>query len=472
MNWDYDRACAALDEVVDLEKTPLAAGMPPPTLERMAQLMAAVGSPQSRYQIIHITGTNGKTSVGQMAASVLGAAGFKVGLYSSPHLDRVNERMVRDGRPISDHEFARNVGAIIDQARHMANAPNYFELTTAAAFLWFAEAGVDIAVIEVGLLGRWDATNIADGDVAVVTSVGADHIDYAGSLENVAKEKAGIIKPGSTLVLGEVSNEFDSIFNEAPSAATLRQDKDYTGVTTKLVPAGRRADFRTPKGTYHDVMLSQHGGHQVGNAACALTAAEAISGHPFPDELVRRVLGSLLSPGRMEVIHQSPVCMLDGAHNPPAVAALARALQEEFALHKWIVIYGALSGHDYERSLEALIAAGGVAAVVTCEPRNPRAIPASDLAEAAARRGVPAQAEPAVRAAVARALRLASDGSSILVTGSFYHLADARRAVEDLTGRAPGLTILLCPGAGHASVAHTMSSQGQRTMSCRPVMSI
>jgi dihydrofolate synthase/folylpolyglutamate synthase len=428
VTWTYEAACAALAGTVDLEKQAITSEPPLPSLARMRELARRLGDPQRRFDVIHLTGTNGKTSTARITAALLGAAGLRVGLYTSPHLERTNERLVADGAPIDDEAFARCVGAAVDAAAPMAERPTFFELLTAAAFHWFAEHALDAAVVEVGLLGRWDATNIVDGRVAVITSVGADHLDYAGSLVGVAREKAGIVKPGARLVLGEVEDRFDEVFAATPASRVRREGRDFAMERAHPDPAGRRGDLRTPAARYDDVLLSLHGVYQDSNAACALTAVEEFLDRPLPDTVVRAGLTAVRAPGRLEIVGDRPLAVLDGAHNPAAGAALARSLGEEFPARRWTVVYGALRGHDFEGTL-AELPADRIDLLVCCEPDSPRAIPADQVVAVASRRGITAVGADQVAAAVRLARRRAGDSGAVLVTGSFYHLSEARRVL-------------------------------------------
>ncbi|MCK9895358.1 Mur ligase family protein [Frankia sp. AgB32] len=431
MTWTYEAASAALAESVDLEKQAITAEPPVPSLDRMRELASRLGDPQRRIPVIHLTGTNGKTSTARIAAALLDAAGLRVGLYTSPHLERTNERLAVSGRPIDDDEFAHAVGAAVDAAAPMTSRPTFFELLTAAAYHWFAERAVDVAVVEVGLLGRWDATNIADGRVAVVTGIGADHLDYAGSMAGVAREKAGIVKPGARLVLGDVEDRFDDVFTATPAATVLRLGPDFGTAGGRPDPAGRRVDLRTPRARYDDVLLALHGTYQDANAACALAAVEAFLDGPLPAAVVRAGLGAVRAPGRLEILGRGPLRVLDGAHNPAAAAALATSLTEEFPGRRWTVVYGALRGHDFEGTL-AELPGDRIEALVCCEPASLRAIPVDQLLAAARRLGHPAVEAPTVAAAAALAVERAGADGAILVTGSFYHLTEARRGLADM----------------------------------------
>lgn len=421
----YDQAIAALNRHVNLERVP-GSERSAPKLERMVRLASRLGDPQRRLRAVHLTGTNGKTSTAVVTARLLSAAGLRVGLYTSPHLERVNERMRIGDDPIGDDRFALNVERAVEASAELppADQPNYFELLTAAAFLWFADEQVDAAVVEVGVLGRWDATNVLDAPVAVVTTVGADHLEYAGSLENVAREKAGIVKPGSTLVLGETS-PLAALFDDTPAARIWRRPSDFACDAWHATPTGAVATLRTPEGCYPDITLSLHGRHQADNAATALAAVEAFLGHPLPVEQVAS-LSSATTPGRMEVLNDQPPIVVDMAHNPQAAAALVQALAG--TAPEWVLLYGALFGHDWRATLNELLALD-LRAVVVCRPDSPRAVDPEEISSFLSRSGLRTLVVEDVAEATEQASRLATNGSGLVVTGSTYHLAAARVAI-------------------------------------------
>lgn len=429
--WTYDRAIAALNRHVNLERAP-GTERSAPKLERMVRLASHLGDPQRRLRAVHLTGTNGKTSTAVITAKLLTAAGLRVGLYTSPHLERINERMRIGDDPIDDERFAANVGRAVEASGELAptDQPNYFELLTAAAFSWFADEQVDAAVVEVGVLGRWDATNILDAPVAVVTTVGADHLEYAGSLENVAREKAGIVKPGSTLVLGDTS-PLAALFEGTPAARIWRRPTDFACDAWRATPEGAVTTLRIPGSCYVDVALNLHGRHQSDNAASALAAVEAFLGHPLPQEQAASGLASATTPGRMEVLRGSPPALvypvvIDMAHNPQAAAALVGSLAG--SAPKWVLVYGALSGHDWRATLSELMALE-LDAVVLCRADSPRAVAPEEIASFLSGRGVEAIVVADVVEAAERAGELARDGAGLVVTGSTYHLAAARTAI-------------------------------------------
>jgi dihydrofolate synthase / folylpolyglutamate synthase len=427
---DLRAALDYLDRHVNLEAT--AGRVHGLSLDRMRDLASVLGDPQHAYPVIHLTGTNGKGSTARMATALLAEAGLSVGTYTSPHLERVNERITRNGEPIDDDALAAVLG---DLARVEAEglvdvAPSYFELLTAAAFRWFAEVAIDVAVVEVGLLGRFDATNVVDAKVAVVTNVGHDHSDFVGDWRHaVASEKAGIIKPGSVAIVGETDPDLVAVFEaeaSSPDVVVLRE-RDFSCEENTLAVGGRLLDLRTPSGTLDDVFLSLHGAHQGDNAVCAVTAVEAFFARPLSREVVTGALGSVTVPGRFEVVGRSPLVVLDGAHNPEGAASAAATLADDFAVDGGtILVVGVLAPRDPADVLGPLGAADA-RLVVACAPPSPRAVPADDVAAAARALGArDVVAVPDVAAAVDHALATAGPDDAVLVTGSLYVIAPAR----------------------------------------------
>ena len=295
-----DEALARLDSHVNLETIGRPRGedrrATAPTLDRIQVLVELLGSPQLSYPAIHLTGTNGKTSIVRMTTALLMGAGLSVGSYTSPNLERVNERMAWNDEPIDDLALAEVLGLVAAVEDHLATAPangpangpandpandpggrlSYFEILTGAALSWFADVAIDVAVVEVGLGGTWDATNVIDGKVAVITNVSIDHVEYLGpTREGIAKEKAGIIKPGATLVLGETDPALASIFLDRGAAQVVTRDVDFGVGESRLAHGGRLVDLYTPGGRYDEVLVPLHGAHQAQNAAVALATAEA-----------------------------------------------------------------------------------------------------------------------------------------------------------------------------------------------------
>jgi len=416
---------AWLDRHINLEAT--AGRIEGLSLERMRRLVAVLGDPQDAFPVIHITGTNGKGSTARMITALLAEAGLSVGTYASPHLQRINERISRNGDAIDDDEFALLL-ADLERLEPVVGLENsYFELVTAAALRWFADIAVDVGVIEVGLLGRFDATNVCDATIAIITNVGYDHTDGQGDWRaRIAEEKSGIVKPSSTLVLGETDPSLSSIFYGAGAEQILERERDFDCESNELAIGGRLLALRTPSARYEDVYLSLHGAHQGDNAAIALMAAEAFFASPLSDEVVGEALGSVSMPGRFEIVGREPLIVLDGAHSPEAAGCIAATLADDFARGgRNVVVVGMMSPRDPSAVLEAL-EVNDETVVVACRPQSPRAIPPEEVADAAEALGARVIVEPDVAAAIDRAKALAEPTDTILVTGSLYVVGEAR----------------------------------------------
>ena len=401
-------------------------------LDRTRQVLELMGDPQQTYPVIHITGTNGKGSVARMVTALLAARGLNPGTYTSPHLERINERMAWSGEPIADHDLAEVIGAVADLEPLLDSAPTYFEILTAAAFRWFADVAVDVAVVEVGLGGRWDATNVADGQVAVVTNVSLDHAETIGpDLTDIATEKAGIVKPGSTLVLAETNPDLFEIFQGAGAAETWVGGRQFGCRSNRQAHDGRVIDLYTPQAAYDDLYLPVHGAFQGDNAAVALAAVEAFFGAPLAPEVVAEAFAGLRLPGRLEVVSRHPICVLDGAHNPAGALAATAAVHEAFGpvASGRILVVGMLQGRDPEEMLRCFDAAGA-RLVVACPPPSPRALAPSAVADAARELGTEAEEAGSVAEAVVTALALAGPEELVHVTGSLYVVGAARAALH------------------------------------------
>ncbi|MFP5377607.1 MAG: bifunctional folylpolyglutamate synthase/dihydrofolate synthase [Acidimicrobiia bacterium] len=448
--WAYDDALAWLDEHVNLEASGV--GRARPTLDRMRRLAALLGDPQAAAPVIHLTGTNGKGSTTRMIAALLAARGLSVGAYTSPDLERVNERMAWNGghppagggrraagghlefEPVPDPVLAEMLGAVAALEPLVGERPSRFEILTAAAFRWFADVAVDAAVVEVGMGGSWDATNVADGVVAVVTNVSLDHAEVIGPTEaDIAREKAGIVKPGSTLVLGETDPELAAVFREAPAGRVLARGDDFAATANRVAHGGRLLTLRTPSATYEDVYLPVHGAHQGDNAAAALAAAEAFFDAPLPGDVVAEAFASLRLPGRMEVLGRRPLVVLDGAHNVAGARVVGPAVSEAFgAGRERVLVAGMLRGRRPAEILEAL---GPARLVVACPAPSPRSLPAADVAAAARALGMDAVDAPSVPDAVEAALAAARPDDLVLVTGSLYVVGAARTVLRRRAGQ-------------------------------------
>jgi dihydrofolate synthase/folylpolyglutamate synthase len=422
---DFQQALAHLDARAGYDKS---GTITEPSLDTIERLMSVMGDPQSTYPVIHVTGTNGKGSTAQMITRLLMAHGLTVGTYSSPHLERVNERMTYNCEPISDADFAEQVGAVADLEVLAGVSPSYFEIVTAAAFRWFSDLAVDVAVIEVGLLGRWDATNVVDAQVAVITNVALDHTEFAGPTKvHIAREKAGIIKPGSAAVIGETDPELVEIFRAEGGAVVFERGEDFDVLENDLAVGGRLVDLRTPTTVYTEVYVPLNGRHQGDNAAVALTAVEAFFASPLPEEIVTEGFGSVEMPGRFEVLNHLPLVIVDGAHNPAGADTCAQVFFEDFHPEgRRILVVGCLRGRDPVQLLSAL-RADEYDLVYCATAPSPRGLPAADLAAAARSIGCDDVIETAtVTAACERAYDGASVDDAIVATGSLYVVGEAR----------------------------------------------
>ncbi len=412
-----------------------------PTLERIGKLVAAMGDPQRSFPSIHVTGTNGKGSTARMSAALLGASGIQTGLYTSPHLERINERMVARDSEITDDALAAQLAALAELEVFVGMRATWFELVTAAAFRWFADEAVEAAVVEVGLGGRWDATNVVDGEVAVVTNVELDHVQLLGGTRGeIAAEKSGIVKEGSVVILGETDPEIGRIVEDEAvkvgAAAVWRRGVDFGADGNRLAYGGRVVDLYTPARRYDEVYIPLHGAHQADNAAAALAAAQAFFGAPIAEPVVTQAFAAVEVPGRLEVVRRRPLVVLDGAHNPAGALAAGMALADDFsACRQVIVVMGCLRGHGGPAALlEGLSLASLDPArrglVLACTAPSPRAVPGSEVKEAAGSLGLDAETSGTVAEALARALELADPEDLILVTGSLYVVGEARTALR------------------------------------------
>jgi dihydrofolate synthase/folylpolyglutamate synthase len=402
-----------------------------PTLERISLLLKYLGSPEQEFPAIHLTGTNGKTSTVRMITQLLVAMGLRVGAYTSPHLERVNERLSIDGAPVDDEMLEELLYAVSLVERSVGVDPSHFEILTAAAFRWFADEAIDVAVVEVGLGGTWDATNVIGADVAVVTNVSIDHQQYLGTtVEEIARDKAGIVKPGATLVLGETKPSVRAFFEARDPGRVLVRDTDFGARNNVLAVGGRKVDLYTPDAAYPDVFVDLHGAHQGDNAAIALAAAESFVDVPLPDDVVAEAFATVQSPGRLEIVQRNPLILLDGAHNVAGAHALRAALEEEFGDVPRTWVLGFMSERDIGEMLDAFgIGEGFEGVLVASQAPTPRAHDPGAVARVALARGVPAERIETARTvpeAVSAALLAAPDDSQIVISGSLYVVAAAR----------------------------------------------
>jgi dihydrofolate synthase/folylpolyglutamate synthase len=431
-----EEALAWLDGHVNLET---GVGFTPgrergaPTLQRITELTTLLGTPQAEFGSVHVTGTNGKTSAARMIATLLEASELSVGLATSPHLERVNERIEWNGDPIPDHELARVLTQIRMVEEFLSEPPSYFEIMIAAAFTYFADVAVHVGVVEVGMGGTWDATNVLDAQVAVVTNVGIDHVEFLGPTRaDIAADKAGIIREHATLVLGETAPELVPIFVERRPEEVWLRGRDFAVRRSLLAHGGHVVDLEVAGTTYEDVFVPLHGAHQIDNAVLALAAAQAARGVPLDDDVVHAGFAAVTSPGRLEVVGTQPLVLLDGAHNVGGAEALGRALREEFAPAPRTLVVGLLREKHPEEMLAALDAAS-VEHLVCTRPPSPRALDPARVADAAITLGLDEgriDIVSDVAAAVARARDVTPADAQIVVTGSLYAVGAARAALH------------------------------------------
>ncbi|TDC29027.1 bifunctional folylpolyglutamate synthase/dihydrofolate synthase [Micromonospora sp. 15K316] len=418
-------------------------------LDRIESLLDLLGSPQRAYPSIHLTGTNGKTSTARMIDSLLRAFGLHTGRYTSPHLETVRERISLDGEPVSEERFVATYREVAPLARlvdeRSAEPLTYFDMTTALAFATFADAPVDIAVVEVGLGGAEDSTNVLQAGVAVITPIGLDHTEWLGdTIEDIALHKAGIIHPGATVISAAQEEEAARPILErcAEVGATIAREGSEFGVLRRAVAVGGQVlTLQGLGGVYEEVFIPLHGAHQAQNAAVALAAVEAFLGagarRQLDIEAVREGFAAASSPGRLERVRSAPTILLDGAHNPHGMAATVTALQEEFAFSKLVAVVGVLGDKDAPALLELLEPV--VDQLVVTRNSSPRAMPARELAALAAEVFGPERVEVAEEMpdAIETAVALAEEdvpgelsGVGVLITGSVVTVADARRLLK------------------------------------------
>lgn len=416
-----------------------------PTLDRMVALMDIMGTPQRAYPVIHLTGTNGKSSTARMIESLLRARGLRTGLYTSPELSSVRERIQIDGEPLSEERFIAAYEDVLPYVQMVdADQPvamSFFEVLTAMAYAAFADAPIDVAVVEVGMGGRWDATNVADGAVAVITPIALDHTRYLGSTpEEIAEEKAGIIKSGSIAVVAQQRLEVAEVLMRHAAevgAVVAREGLEFGVVRREVAVGGQQVTVQGLHGEYDDLFLPLFGAHQAGNAACAVAAVEAFAAPASGMEalvdldLVRQGLGQVASPGRLEIVRRSPTVMVDAAHNPAGIAATVDAVQESFTFTRLVGLVAVMADKDIAGILEPLEPM--ISEIVVTRNSSARSMPPEELAELAV--GIFGQervrVSPRMDDALDVAIALAEEeddlgGAGVLAIGSVVTAADVR----------------------------------------------
>lgn len=415
-----------------------------PTLERIAALVDFLGSPQLTYPTIHVGGTNGKTSTSRMIDSLLFAMGLRTGRFTSPHLETFLERIAINGEPISAAELIysyNDIAAYLDLIDQKFSHPiSFFEAITALAFVAFAEHPIDIGVIEVGMGGQWDATNVVEPDVCVIMPIGLDHTEYLGeTLTEIAQTKAGIIKEGGFVILAQQEPESAvELLKQAAAvgADVAREGLEYSVLTRSVAVGGQLVTIQGIKEIYTDIYLPLHGKHQASNAAAALVAVEAFFGDQDLDiEAVRAGFAQVQSPGRCEVVHRNPTIILDAAHNPHGAAAIAETLQSEFTFDEVIGIFAPMADKDVPGILLELEQIMDY--IIVTSNSSPRAMQIAELEKLAQeffgsdRVFAADSLSSGIEKAIADANRpLSEDSIGILITGSVVSVGEARTIIR------------------------------------------
>ncbi len=434
----YAQALTWLESHIDFERVAPNRQLVP-TLEPIRDTLALLASPQLDYPMVHITGTNGKGTTTTLTSALLSGTGLRVGTFTSPDLHAINERIAINGQPIDDEEFVGLLSRLADVEEVSGVALTRFELLTVGALLHFSDEGVDVAVIEVGMGGTWDSTNVIDSSVAVLTNVDLDHTAVLGStVSAIANDKVGIFRPEAIAIVATTNAIVVEIAQRR--ATDLGADLWLIGASfelerNELALGGRAISVRTPYESYDDVLVSLHGIHQGFNAATAIVAAEAFLGRGLGDDVVRSTLASARMPGRMELISRKPMIVVDGAHNPAGIRALCATLDGAFYVQGTRrCVLGMLKGREIDDMVEPLVSLG-FSEFHCCAPASPRAVPASEVAEAVRRFGGVAFEHPSGLAALAHARERSTDEDLIVVAGSLYLVAEVRGEVLHVTSR-------------------------------------
>jgi dihydrofolate synthase/folylpolyglutamate synthase len=448
LEYDFDDSeyAAAADAVYDELLGRLGEASPQPRLDATRRVVELLGDPQRAYPVIHVTGTNGKTSTSRMIESLLRAYGLRTGIMTSPHLTRVNERIVVDGKPISNRDLAANWNDVrpyieLIDAQLVAEGEqplSFFEALTVLAFSSFAEAPVDVAVIEVGMGGEWDSTNVADGQVAVITPIALDHTQRLGAtVAEIARTKSGIIKPVAHVVSARQPAE---AMAELQRAAELTEStiavegQGFSLESTTVAVGGQLITVRGLAGTYTEQFLPLYGDHQAHNAAVAIAAVESFLGggtQELVGDVLAEGLATATSPGRLQLVGTEPTVLVDSAHNPHGAAALATAMREYFDFDEIAVVLGVLADKDAPGIIAELAPVASL--FVATQSASDRAIDAGELAELVRESGAEvSEAESFAEAmADARAWASAAPKRAVLVTGSITLIGEAIALCED-----------------------------------------
>ena len=434
----YAQALTWLESHVDFER--LAPNRQPvPTLEPIVDTLALLADPQRDYPTVHITGTNGKGTTTTLTSALLSATGLRVGTFTSPDLHAINERIAVNAEPVDDESLIALLSRLADVESVSGVALTRFELLTVAALLHFSDEGVDVAVIEVGMGGTWDSTNVIDSNVAVLTNVDLDHTAVLGpTISAIANDKVGIFRPASVAIVATTNAIVVEIARRKASeldAELWLLDDSFVLERNELALGGRAITVQTPFERYDDVLVSLHGIHQGVNAATAIVAAEAFLGRALGNDVVLSTLRVARMPGRMELISRKPMIVVDGAHNPAGVRALCATLDGAFYVQgERRCVLGMLAGRDVDDMVTPLVELG-FTEFHCCAPQSPRAVSAAEVAGAVRRHGGVAYEHPSGAAALAHARERSTDEDLIVVAGSLYLVAEVRGEVLHVTSR-------------------------------------
>ncbi len=436
---------AKADEVMEALLTRIPENKLRPRLEPTARAVELLGDPQKAYRVIHVTGTNGKTSTTRFIERILREFGLRTGRFTSPHLVRLNERMSIEGEPVSDQALAEvwadtePLLAIVDAELEAAGETRltFFEALAALGFAVFADAPVDVLVLEVGMGGQWDSTNVADGDVAVFTPISIDHAERLGStIQEIAKTKSGIIKPDAIVLSSAQPYDAQTVLSakaEEIGESFAIYGKDFEAFNISKEKSGQRFSVRTLAGEYHDLFIPLHGEYQVENAALAICAAEAFVGggsQRISEDVLRVALADFSSPGRLQIISREPLTILDAAHNPDGARSLARALRESFDSPRTVAVLSILEEKDARGFFEELRHAP-IDHVIVTKSTSPRAMDIANLTSLAREYFASVTNAPSVFSAMEAAKKFVASDGAIVVSGSITLVGDALKNLQE-----------------------------------------
>ncbi|NNN18966.1 MAG: bifunctional folylpolyglutamate synthase/dihydrofolate synthase [Acidimicrobiaceae bacterium] len=418
-----------LDSHINIEKNSHS-DFPAPSLVKIHEALRMIGEPHKSFPAIHVTGTNGKGSTCRMITGLLMAHGLRVGTYMSPHLTSINERILVDLEPISDQDLVDELSPLKLLEEHSGKILSWFELVTAAAFSHFDTVGIEVGVIEVGMGGAWDATNVIDGDVAVVTNISWDHADILGpELADIAREKSGIIKPSSSVILGVDQSELLDIFLSRPNIGVSIMGQDLQLRSNSQAIGGRVIAVRTKHAFYDQIFMPLFGPHQGRNAALAISTVEEFFGRALDLDVVRAAFERTSSPGRMEVVSRSPLVVLDAAHNPAGMLSARLSLESDFsAVSKWHLVVSMLRGRDPKEMFFA-ISNDKIVSLSIAQTRSLRAMEINEIRNGAEAADLNCTVFETVSDGVKAAVDACKEDEGVLVCGSIYTVAEAREEI-------------------------------------------